>query len=168
VLGDEVQTAYHAFTERVAAAIGDDAVGQRITGAYQQYVDLAGQAAASAGPAFEAYHALLRAELGTDVVRPRVSEAFSRFMRSVSAAWQSPSSGPGEIATAAEVVLSAAFIAHAASEPVDHTPASDGVAAAGSAARLEPATVNGWPAPATPEEPVVAEAAAWGAVTVFE
>jgi hypothetical protein len=174
VLGDEVQTAYHAFSERVAAAIGDDAVGQRITDAYQQYVSLAGQAAPPAGAAFDAYQAyraLLRTELGTDAVRPRVSEAFSRFMRSVSAAWQSPSTGPGEIATAAEVVLSAAFIAHAAGEPVDATPASDGAQGTDGAARPEPATLNGWPgaaAAATFEEPVVAEPAAWGAVTVFE
>jgi hypothetical protein len=180
VLGDEVQTAYHAFTERVAAAIGDDAVGQRITDAYQQYVSLAGQAAPPTGAAFEAYHAyraLLRAELGTDAVRPRVSEAFSRFMGSVSAAWQSPSTGPGEIATAAEVVLSAAFIAHAASEPGAATPASNGTPAsnraqgADGAARPQPPRLDGWPGAATAatfEEPVVAEAAVWGSVTVFE
>ena len=168
MLGDEVQTAYHAFVERVAAAIGDDAVGQRIAGAYQQYVTVAGQVGAPAGPAFEAYQALLRAELGTDAVRPRVVEAFSRFMRSVSAAWQSPSTGPGEIATAAEAVLSAAFIAHTAGEPVGHTPASNGVPAEEGAAQAEPAAVNGWPAAAMFEEPVVAEATAWGAVTVFE
>jgi hypothetical protein len=167
VLGDEVQTAYHAFVERVAAAIGDDAVGQRITDAYQQYVSLAGQAAAPAGAAFDAYHALLRAELGTEAVRPGVAEAFSRFMRSVSAAWQSPSTGPGEIATAAQAVLSAAFVAQAASEPADPTPAGNGVRAAGAGTR-EPAAMSGWPAAASFEEPVVAEATAWGAVTVFE
>jgi hypothetical protein len=172
VLGDEVQTAYHAFTERVAAAIGDDAVGQRITDAYQQYLSLAGQAAPPTGAAFEAYRALLRAELGADAVRPRVSEAFSRFMRSVSAAWDSPSTGPGDVATAAEAVLSAAFIAHAAGEPVDATPAGDSAQAAEGAARpAAPATQNRWPraAPAAKlEEPVVAEATGWGAVTVFE
>ena len=172
MLGDEVQTAYHAFTERVAAAIGDDAVGQRITDAYHQYLSLAGQAASPTGAAFEAYRALLRAELGADAVRPRVSEAFSRFMRSVSAAWRSPSTGPGEIVTAAEAVLSAAFIAHAANEPVEATPAGTSAQAAEGAARpAAPATLNGWPsaaAAATVEEPVAAEATGWGAVTVFE
>jgi hypothetical protein len=108
--GDQAQTAYAAFLERIAAAVADDATTQRIVDAYAEYMEVAGRAAASAAGTFEAYQALVTRALDDDMVRPFVTDAFQRFVRAVGQALGDGSPQASDVAAAAEVLGGAAWI----------------------------------------------------------
>ncbi|MFC7622939.1 hypothetical protein [Microlunatus sp. GCM10028923] len=158
---EDVTVAYAAFVERVSAALADDQARNQLAVAFQQYATLADQALAPlARPAFESYRGMLRRQLSSDQVRPRVDEAFGRFTRALGSALATPPTEPAELAAIAEAMLGAAWLAAAAAADAEEAP------------QETPDRPQHDPPP-QPEHPgvdaeFIAAASVWGPTTVLE